>query len=115
MRTEEVHHKTPLSMGGSHDRENLIALCKSCHARIHAQSGDHWGIKKLRLNCDILRCSRNSVKKGLDNSFITTSTAKEIVVVISAAIGNTSFRNSGICPMNYRYPSVGFLLFIPHS
>ncbi len=44
--TEEVHHKTPLSMGGTHDRSNLIALCKSCHARIHAQSGDRWGNKK---------------------------------------------------------------------
>ena len=71
--------------------------------------------KKPRLNRDILRCSRNSVKKGLDNSFITTSTMKEIVVVISAAIGNTSFRNSGIRPMNYRYPSVGFPLFVPHA
>ena len=32
----------PLSQGGTHDRENLIALCKSCHARIHAKSGDRW-------------------------------------------------------------------------
>ena len=23
-------------------RDNLIALCKSCHARIHAQRGDRW-------------------------------------------------------------------------
>lgn len=34
--TEEVHHKIPLSEGGTHARDNLIALCKSCHARIHA-------------------------------------------------------------------------------
>ena len=33
---EEVHHKVPLSEGGTHARDNLIALCKSCHARIHA-------------------------------------------------------------------------------
>lgn len=37
--TEEVHHKKPLSEGGTHDRDNLIALCKSCHSRIHAQNG----------------------------------------------------------------------------
>lgn len=42
VRTEEVHHKTPLSMGGTHDRSNLIALCKSCHARIHAENGDRF-------------------------------------------------------------------------
>ena len=40
--TEEIHHKRPLSEGGTHDRENLIALCKSCHSRIHAQRGDRW-------------------------------------------------------------------------
>lgn len=72
-------------------------------------------IKKPRSNRDILRCLRNSVKKGQDNSFSVTSTMKEIVVVISAAIGNTSFRNSGIRPMNYRYPSVGSPLFISHA
>lgn len=39
---EEVHHKKPLAEGGTHARDNLIALCKSCHARIHAQRGDRW-------------------------------------------------------------------------
>jgi len=42
VKTEEVHHKKKLSDGGTHDRENLIALCKSCHSRIHAQQGDRW-------------------------------------------------------------------------
>lgn len=40
--TEEVHHKVPLSEGGTHARNNLIALCKSCHAQIHAEHGDRW-------------------------------------------------------------------------
>lgn len=40
--TEEIHHKLPLSQGGTHDRNNLIALCKSCHAKIHAEHGDRW-------------------------------------------------------------------------
>ena len=40
--TEEVHHKVPLSEGGTHARDNLLALCKSCHARIHAERGDRW-------------------------------------------------------------------------
>ena len=39
---EEVHHIKPLSEGGTHARDNLISLCKSCHARIHAQRGDRW-------------------------------------------------------------------------
>ena len=40
--TEEIHHKLPLSEGGTHDRSNLIALCKSCHSQIHAKRGDRW-------------------------------------------------------------------------
>lgn len=43
---EEVHHKLPLSEGGTHDRSNLISLCKSCHARIHAERGDRWHGRK---------------------------------------------------------------------
>ncbi|MCD7724937.1 MAG: HNH endonuclease [Clostridiales bacterium] len=41
-KTEEIHHKLPLSEGGTHDRSNLIALCKPCHARIHVERGDRW-------------------------------------------------------------------------
>ena len=40
--TEEIHHKIPLSEGGTHARENLIALCKGCHAKLHAERGDRW-------------------------------------------------------------------------
>jgi len=32
----EVHHILPLSKGGTHDRENLMSLCTSCHSRITA-------------------------------------------------------------------------------
>ena len=39
---EEIHHKLPLSEVGTHDRSNLIALCKSCHSQIHAMRGDRW-------------------------------------------------------------------------
>ena len=40
--TEEIHHIKPLSEGGTHERSNLMALCKSCHARTHAERGDRW-------------------------------------------------------------------------
>lgn len=40
--TEEIYHKLPLSEGGTHDRSNLITLCKSCHSQIHAKHGDRW-------------------------------------------------------------------------
>nr|WP_330399070.1 HNH endonuclease signature motif containing protein [Lachnoclostridium sp. An76] len=42
VRTEEIHHKLPVSQGGTHERSNLIALCRSCHAKIHAENGDRW-------------------------------------------------------------------------
>jgi HNH endonuclease len=43
---EEVHHIKPLSEGGNHNKSNLISLCKSCHARIHASRGDRWNKNK---------------------------------------------------------------------
>ena len=36
----EVHHKTPISQGGTHARENLMSLCRSCHNKIHHEIGD---------------------------------------------------------------------------
>lgn len=42
---EEVHHIKPLSEGGTHDKSNLISLCKSCHSKIHASRGDRWNKK----------------------------------------------------------------------
>lgn len=42
---EEVHHKCPLSQGGTHDKANLMSLCQSCHARIHAKDGSRWNKK----------------------------------------------------------------------
>ena len=30
----EVHHRIPLANGGTHDWDNLAALCKSCHSAI---------------------------------------------------------------------------------
>lgn len=46
---DEVHHILPLSEGGNHNSENLISLCKSCHAKIHAGRGDYQGGKKYRV------------------------------------------------------------------
>lgn len=46
VKTAEIHHKLPLAEGGTHDRRNLIALCKECHARIHAERGDRWHKKR---------------------------------------------------------------------
>lgn len=40
--TEEIHHIVPLSHGGTHADDNLMALCKSCHSRITVEMGDRW-------------------------------------------------------------------------
>ena len=43
---EEVHHIQPLSKGGGNETSNLMALCKSCHSKITAESGDRWNNRK---------------------------------------------------------------------
>lgn len=37
---EEVHHRQPISRGGTHATENLMSLCRSCHNKIHIEMGD---------------------------------------------------------------------------
>ena len=39
---ELVHHKRKLSDGGTHDWENLQALCSECHSRLHASQEDYF-------------------------------------------------------------------------
>ncbi|MGI6256622.1 MAG: HNH endonuclease [Anaerovoracaceae bacterium] len=41
-KAEEVHHINPLSRGGDHRDDNLMALCKPCHSRITAEMDDRW-------------------------------------------------------------------------
>lgn len=36
----ECHHIIPISKGGQSTTNNLMALCKSCHTRIHCKLGD---------------------------------------------------------------------------
>ena len=31
----EVHHKKPLSLGGTNDKSNLIYICEECHGDLH--------------------------------------------------------------------------------
>ena len=44
--TEEIHHIVPLSHGGTHAEDNLMALCKPCHSRITVEMGDRWPRKE---------------------------------------------------------------------
>ena len=36
---DEVHHIRPVTEGGSHDEDNLISLCRSCHAYTRTEGG----------------------------------------------------------------------------
>ena len=40
---ESVHHIRKVADGGTHNWDNLQALCNVCHARVHAEQGDRWG------------------------------------------------------------------------
>jgi len=37
---EEVHHILPVKRGGTHSRDNLMSLCRSCHNKVHIEMGD---------------------------------------------------------------------------
>lgn len=39
---EVVHHILPVREGGTHNINNLMSLCNSCHSRLHSKIGDRW-------------------------------------------------------------------------
>lgn len=42
-RKPDVHHKVPWCNSLSHDLENLICLCRSCHSKEDAKCHEQWG------------------------------------------------------------------------
>jgi len=38
-RIPEIHHKIPISKGGTNNKDNLMALCKKCHAILDTAEG----------------------------------------------------------------------------
>jgi len=44
---QEVHHIIPLRDGGTHDVNNLMSLCSSCHSTITAKTENRWGRRGL--------------------------------------------------------------------
>jgi hypothetical protein len=36
-RTKDAHHRLQRSLGGTHALSNLVAVCRSCHDKIHQQ------------------------------------------------------------------------------
>lgn len=41
-RAAHVHHRLPTSQGGTHDLDNLVALCARHHAHIHAHPAESY-------------------------------------------------------------------------
>lgn len=41
-----AHHILPVKEGGTDDEQNLMALCRACHSRLHGEHGDRWGRRK---------------------------------------------------------------------
>ncbi len=61
---EEIHYKLPLSEGGTHDRSNLIALCKLCHSTIHAKRGAIGKIVAARGGANLYRYGSLGTVRG---------------------------------------------------
>lgn len=47
---EIVHHIVPLSEGGSNSVDNLMSVCRKCHAQVHVERGDRFGWMKGKSN-----------------------------------------------------------------
>ncbi len=50
-----VHHKRPLSMGGTNDERNLYTLCNRCHSTAHAAINEmikEYGQRGLEFHLD---------------------------------------------------------------
>jgi len=60
---EHVHHVRPLVAGGTNERENLMPLCRQCHAEIHTAANATPRFTAVR-GRGILKFSRSRRETG---------------------------------------------------
>ena len=44
----DVHHKKAVAMGGTNDIDNLMAVCRACHAKLTEEQRDEAGLGRRR-------------------------------------------------------------------
>ncbi len=52
----EIHHIKPIASGGTHDPDNLAAVCPNCHRRIHDLKNPA-DLLKLEQSSDAIRAN----------------------------------------------------------
>ncbi len=82
-----VHHKIPLSRGGSNRLENLVALCERCHTKAHGveqftQSGE---ARRAVVVLDRPTASNTSLKSGPERRPVAVS---DRMTLLTAAISS---------------------------
>ena len=70
----EIHHIVPWAICRTHEFENLIALCPTCHARARESSGrqgiDRPSLRRYKDNLAILNGRYNEHEKRLLSLFV---------------------------------------------
>lgn len=59
----EVHHIIPISEGGKHDKNNLMAVCRECHDMIHRKMREEK-VERQRETMQEMQMERNSNVEG---------------------------------------------------
>ncbi len=78
-----VHHVRPLSDGGTHDEDNLMSLCVSCHEKIHSRR-----CEKIDRS-EMLRSKYSRLSPSIPVYIEINMVTKDTVVEMLDTIGNT--------------------------
>ncbi|GGK74406.1 HNH endonuclease [Haloarcula sebkhae] len=76
-----VHHIQPTRKGGSHELENLVTLCNSCHNRLHGRYGDEDKLPPKLLEED--RATLGFTDTRIDRSELSDC-ANEIIDILQS-------------------------------
>jgi len=82
----EIHHKLPQRLGGRHEENNLITLCKKCHR--HIETGDkHHAFRKCMENVKKTYGMQSMVMKEKFSKKIQFSLIQEQLEQLSKQLG----------------------------
>jgi predicted HNH restriction endonuclease len=81
-----VHHKIPVSQGGSNEMDNLVVLCPTCHAMVHRARQDHE-----RKDRDGNMWEKTDVSNDISNEF-TQRQLQKLLPIIYPTLPPSTFK-----------------------
>lgn len=79
---QHLHHIVPLSLGGTNNHTNIVALCGECHGKVHGISGMKLHSQSTKKGIAVAKANGKRIGRQTGDKVITAKSieAKKIIL-----------------------------------